>query len=130
MVNTLSGMNGLNGCFAASHFVRLSALRASKGAGFHPALLIIEVSRIIVHEAHQPDLVFDLSDAHGLASERGREIDFASANADATAAGNAYGAIVAFLFSLAAEASNSSGARRRSSIRGRRSRPTDAQRTQ
>lgn len=64
------------------------------GAGFHPALFIIEVSQIVLEEAHLPDLVLDLSDSYGLAGERGREVDFASANADATTAGDADGAIV------------------------------------
>ena len=47
MVNTFSRANGWNGCIAASHFVRLSALRASDGAGFDPALLVVEVALIL-----------------------------------------------------------------------------------
>ena len=61
MVNTLSGVNGWNGGFAASHFVRLSALRASAGAGFHPASLIIEVSPTLFWEADPPNLVVDVA---------------------------------------------------------------------
>ena len=68
--------------------------RLTLGPGSTRPLIIIEVSQLVVEEAHQPDLVFDLSDAHGLASERGREVDFAPADAEATAAGDADGAIV------------------------------------
>ena len=83
MVYTLYRAHGL-------HVVRVERI----GAGFHPAPLIIKVSQVIVQEADQPDLVVDLSDAHGLAGERGREIDFAPADADATAACDTDGTIV------------------------------------
>ena len=61
---------------------------------FRTALFVVEVSQIILQEGDLPDLVLDLSDAHGLAGEGGREVDLASADADATAAGDADSAIV------------------------------------
>jgi hypothetical protein len=59
------------------------------GAGFDPAPFIIEVAQIVVQEADQPDLVVDLANAHGLAGESGGEVDFAQADADTSAAGDA-----------------------------------------
>ena len=47
-----------------------------------------------MHEADQPNVVFDLPDAHQLAGEHGTEVDFMSAKADAAAAGYAHGSIV------------------------------------
>jgi len=38
---------------------------------FHPVPFFIEVSQIILQEADQPDLVIDLTYAHGLSSEHG-----------------------------------------------------------
>jgi len=67
------------------HFVRCERI----GAGFDPAPFIIEVSQIVVQEADQPDLVVDLANAHGLAGESGGEVDFAQADADTSAAGDA-----------------------------------------
>ncbi len=51
---------------------------------------MIEVAEIVLHEADEPDLVLDLSNAHGLAGEHGREVYLASSDADAPAAGHAH----------------------------------------
>ena len=51
----------------ALHVVRCERI----GAGFHPAPFIIEVSQVVVQKAHEPDLILDLSYAHGLAGEGG-----------------------------------------------------------
>ncbi len=67
MVNALSGVNGLNGGFAASPFGRLSALRTSDRTGLDPVLFFIEEAQIILHKADLPDLVVDLEDADELA---------------------------------------------------------------
>lgn len=48
---------------------------------FEPACLIIEVSQIVGHEARQPDMVFDLFDANGLAGEDEAEIDLLAVGA-------------------------------------------------
>ena len=75
MVNTFSGTKGL-------------------GAGSIRPSSLSKNPKIIVHEADQPDLVVDLSDAHHLASEHGADVDFASAKADATAARDPNGSIM------------------------------------
>jgi len=90
----LSGANGWNGCVAASHFVRLSTLRTSVGARFHLASFGIKVAQIMFRDGGLPDLLLDVSDPTGLAGAAGREVNFASADADAPAAGDADSAIV------------------------------------
>ena len=47
-----------------------------------------------MHEADQPDLVIDLSDADHLAGKHGAEVDFAPAKADAATASDAGGSIM------------------------------------
>ena len=51
-----------------------------------------------MHEADQPNLVGDLSDAHHLATEHGADVDFASTKADAAAASNPCGSIMVGVF--------------------------------
>jgi len=46
-----------------------------------------------LYEADQPDLVIDLTDVHDLAGEHVAEVDFASAEADSSAAGYADGSM-------------------------------------
>ena len=53
-----------------------------------------------MHEADQPDLVGDLSDAHRLAAEHGTDVDFTSAKADAAAASHPCGPIMIRVFEL------------------------------
>lgn len=65
MVYPLSGVNGWNGGFAASHFVRLSALRASAGAGFHPAAFVFEKIPTLFREADLPNRDFDVAEPAG-----------------------------------------------------------------
>ena len=48
----------------------------------------IEVSQIIIHRAHQPNIVVDFFDADGLAGEDRAEIDFFVPQTDAAAVGN------------------------------------------
>lgn len=50
--------------------------------------LEIDVTEIVVHEAHQPDTVVDFFDTHRLTCERSAEIDFLFVNADSSAAGD------------------------------------------
>jgi hypothetical protein len=50
--------------------------------------LQIEVSKIIIHKAHQPNVVVDFFDADGLAGKDLAEIDFLLAQTDAPAAGD------------------------------------------
>ena len=45
---------------------------ASEGAGLHPSPFIGEVSRAVIQQADQPDLVLDLSGPRGLAGDGGR----------------------------------------------------------
>ena len=83
MVITLSGSNGWNGSYAASHCVRLSPSKlGSDGAGFYPASIVVEVTRIIAQEADLPERALDLADADGLVSEYGRDVDLAITHAD------------------------------------------------
>ncbi len=55
---------------------------------------MIKESQVKVHEADQPDLVGDFSNAHHLAGEDATEVDFTSTDAEPTAAGHAHGAVV------------------------------------
>jgi len=48
-------------------------------------LLQIEVSKIIVHEACEPNAVVDFFDSEALACEHGRDVDPLAVQADATA---------------------------------------------
>src|SRR2546430_3422160 len=50
----------------------------------HPSLQI-EVAQIIIHKAHEPDVVLHFLDADGLAGEDCAEVDFLFAEADAPA---------------------------------------------
>jgi hypothetical protein len=75
MVNTVSGANGL-------------------GTGLDPVLISIEISQIVLQEADLPDLVVDLADAHQLLRQRSTQVNFPTAEADASAARHADGAIV------------------------------------
>ena len=47
--------------------------------------LQIEVSKIIIHKAHQPNVIVDFFDADGLSGKDLAEIDFFLAQADASA---------------------------------------------
>ena len=60
----------------------------------HPVLILVEESQIILQEADLPDFVVDLAHAHELAGEDVAEVDLAPAEADATATGDADGAVV------------------------------------
>ncbi len=51
-----------------------------------------------MHEANQPDLVGDLSDAHRLTAEHGADVNFASAKAGAAAASHPCGSVMIRLF--------------------------------
>ena len=55
---------------------------------------MIEEAYIIVHEADKPDVVGDLSYAHGLAGKDGAEVDLLPLDADAPALGDLDGALV------------------------------------
>ena len=80
---------------AKAALVRLSARKlASDGVGFYPASFVVEVARVVIQQADQPDLVLDLSDADGLAGEHGGALDFAFADADAAASGPPDGVIL------------------------------------
>jgi hypothetical protein len=57
-------------------------------------VLKIDVTEIIIHKAHQPDIVVDFFDAHGLAGEDRAEIDFFVAETDSTATGDHDGFVV------------------------------------
>lgn len=63
------------------------------------ALVIRHVSRsknpqVVLHKAHQPDLVCDLADADVLSGKNGAQIDLAGADADASASGHGDGEVV------------------------------------
>src|ERR1700734_2501899 len=53
----------------------------------HPSLQI-EVSQIIVHKAHQPDIVLHFFDAHGLTGKDLTEINFLATQTDAATVGH------------------------------------------
>lgn len=59
-----------------------------------PACLVIKIAQIIVPEAGQPDIVFDLFDADGLTGEDEAEVDLLAIVADAAAGGDGDGLIV------------------------------------
>ena len=52
----------------------------------------------MTHEADKPYLVSDFSNPHHLAGKHGTEIDFAFADADASASSHPYGAVVKRVF--------------------------------
>ena len=54
----------------------------------------IEVSQIVIHKAHQPDIVVHFFDADGLTGKDLTEIDFLLAQTDAAATGDHDGFIV------------------------------------
>ncbi len=64
---------------------------------FEHSSLQIEVSQIIIHKAHQPDIVVDFFDAHRLAGKDLAEIDFLLAQTDAPATGDHDGFIVEWI---------------------------------
>src|SRR5215831_7607004 len=49
---------------------------------FEHSSLQIKVSQIIIHKAHQPNVVVDFSDADGLTGEDRTEVDFLAAQTD------------------------------------------------
>src|SRR5262249_29445176 len=51
---------------------------------FEHLSLQIKVSQIIIHKAHQPNVVVDFSDADGLIGEDRTEVDFLAAQTDST----------------------------------------------
>src|SRR5215472_8174148 len=51
---------------------------------FEHSSLQIKVSQIIIHKAHQPNVVVDFSDADGLTGEDRTEVDFLAAQTDST----------------------------------------------
>src|ERR1700724_3916685 len=55
---------------------------------FEHASLQIEVSQIIIHKAHQPDIVVDFFDADRLAGKDLAEINFLATETDAPASGD------------------------------------------
>jgi hypothetical protein len=57
------------------------------GAG-DAACLVIEEAQIVLHKAHQPDLIFDLADADVLSGKDSAEVDLAGADADAPTSGH------------------------------------------
>src|SRR5215472_2883666 len=61
---------------------------------FEHSSLQIEVSQIIIHKAHQPDVVVHFFDADGLSGKDLAEIDFFRAQTDATATGDHDGFVV------------------------------------
>jgi regulator of protease activity HflC (stomatin/prohibitin superfamily) len=75
MINTVSGAKGLE-------------------PGSTRSLVSIEVTQIVLQEADLPDLVVDFADAHQLLRQRRTQVDLATVEADASAAGDAHGAIV------------------------------------
>jgi hypothetical protein len=44
--------------------------------GLQSPFLQVDITQIVIHEADEPDAVFDFFDADGLASERLAQIDF------------------------------------------------------
>jgi hypothetical protein len=66
-----------------------------------PPALVIEEAQVVLHKAHQPDLLGDLLDADGLAAEGSTEIDLAPTDTDSSAVGDDDGAIVQRVLELA-----------------------------
>jgi len=56
--------------------------------------LVVDVAKIIVHKADEPNLVTNLLDSDALAGEDGTEIDLAPVEADAPACGDGDGPVV------------------------------------
>ena len=56
--------------------------------------LQIDIAKIVVHEADEPDAVVDFLDSEALAREHGRDIDFLAVQADAATGGDENVAIV------------------------------------
>ena len=77
------------------------ALEGIRGAFDAPGL-VIEEAQVVVHEAHQPDLLGDLLDADVLSGEHLTEIDLATPDADAAAGRDGDGAIVEGILQLGA----------------------------
>lgn len=48
-------------------------------------MLEIDISKIVVHEADEPDAIIDFLDAEALAGEHGRDADLFAMHADAPA---------------------------------------------
>jgi len=57
-------------------------------------LLKIDVTEILIHKAHQPDIVVNFFDADGLAGKDLTEIDFFATQANSTATSDDDGFIV------------------------------------
>jgi hypothetical protein len=57
-------------------------------------LLQVDVAKIVMHEAYDPDAVVDFLDADALAGQRVRDADLLAVHADATASGHQGIAIV------------------------------------
>jgi len=70
-------------------------------AMFDATGLVIEEPQVVVHEAHQPNVFRDLLDAYVLTGEDAAEVDLATVEADAPAAGHSDGAIVEGIFQIA-----------------------------
>jgi hypothetical protein len=67
---------------------------------FHAPCFLIEEPQVVVHEAHQPDLLGNLLDADLLASEHVTQVDLAPRDADASAGGHGNRAIVERIFQI------------------------------
>ncbi len=64
------------------------------GSGFHPGLILIKVSQIIVEECDLPDAVLDFADSHVLPCESGAQIDFPFPDTDSATAGDPHSPVV------------------------------------
>src|SRR5262249_9094229 len=67
---------------------------------FEHSSLQIKVSQIIIHKAHQPNIVVDFSDADGLTSEDRTEVDFLTAKTDSTTTRDHDGFIVKWIVDI------------------------------
>jgi hypothetical protein len=62
--------------------------------GLQGLLLQVEVSKIVVHEAYEPNALVDFFDSKPLASEHGGDIDPLAVQAEASAGGDENVAVV------------------------------------
>jgi alcohol dehydrogenase class IV len=58
------------------------------------SFLQIDVAKIVIHKADQPNTFFDFFDAHSLTSEDRAEIDFFAVKTDTSAASDVDGFVV------------------------------------
>jgi hypothetical protein len=66
-----------------------------------PTCLVVGEPQVVVHKAHQPDLLLDLADAELLAGEDRTEADRALPDADPPAVGDGDRAVVEGVLSFA-----------------------------